>query len=141
MRLPSLRLTGRRLRMAAAVGLTLAVVLYFYAWIPRGDAAKLQGSWRVVAIEDSGVPINEPFLKTREYLFNGYKMMVRGEETVTTTWVGDWLPRKIKSPSFRLDPTASPKAIDLILPDFSTMRGIYDLGDGRLRISLQWSFK
>jgi uncharacterized protein (TIGR03067 family) len=47
----------------------------------------------------------------------------------------------MRLPSFRLDPTASPKAIDLILPEFSTMRGIYDLGDDRLKICFSgpWS--
>jgi uncharacterized protein (TIGR03067 family) len=135
MRLPTLRLTGRRLRIGAAMALTLTVVLYFWAWIPRGDAAKLQGSWRVVAIEDSGVAVNEPFLQTRQYLFDGHRLIVRARgEPVVGSWVGDWIGRTIKSPSFRLDPTASPKAIDLLLPDFSTMRGIYDLEGDRLKI-------
>ncbi len=142
MRLPSIGLTGRRLKIAAAMGLALVVVLYFCAWSPRGDAAKLQGSWRVVAIEDSGVTANEPYLKTRQYLFDGNRMIVgaRGEPVAAASLV-DWIGRNIKSPSFRLDPTASPKAIDLVLPDFSTMQGIYDLDDGRLKIcfSSPWS--
>lgn len=135
MRQPSLRKTGRRLRIAAAMGLTFAVVVYFYYWFPRGDAAKLQGSWKVVAIEDSGVEVNEPFLKTRQYLFDGHKMIVRGRGEVALSLLEDWIGRSFKSPSFRLDSTTSPKAIDLVLPDFSIMRGIYDLDDDRLKIS------
>jgi uncharacterized protein (TIGR03067 family) len=135
MRLPSLRLTGRRSRIAVAMGLILVVVLCFHAWSPRGDAAKLQGSWRVVAVEDSGVAVNQPFFKTRQYIFDGNKAIVRPRGgPVVASMVGAWVEWNFKTPSFKLDPTANPKTIDLVLPDYSTMRGIYDLDDDRLRI-------
>jgi uncharacterized protein (TIGR03067 family) len=135
MRLASLRLTGRRWRIAVAAALALAVVLYFSSWFPRGDAAKVQGSWKVVAVEDSGILVSEPFLKTRQYIFDGRSAIVRPRGgRVATTLIGRWVEKLIGSPSFRLDPTANPKAIDLVLPDFSTMRGIYDLDGDRLKI-------
>jgi uncharacterized protein (TIGR03067 family) len=136
MRLLSLRRASRRLRITAVVGLVLVVILYISAWFPRGDAARIQGSWRVVRVEDSGLAVNEPFLMTRQYIFDGHRAIVRARgRPVAVSWVGEWVERNIKSPSFKLDPTSTPKAIDLVLPDFSTMRGIYDLDGDRLRIS------
>jgi uncharacterized protein (TIGR03067 family) len=135
MRLPNSWPTNRRFRIVLAVGLALLIMLYGSAWFPRGDAAKLQGSWTVAAVEDSGVPSKETFLKTRQYIFDGHRAIVRARGApVAASWVGDWVERNIKSPSFKLNPTPSPKEIDLILPDFSTMRGIYEIDGDRLRI-------
>ena len=134
MRLPRLRLTGRRLALVATLGLIVLVGLYVVLLIPFGDAAKLQGEWSVVSIEDTGVPVEEPFLKTRQYIFDGYRTIVRAREAPTASWVGRLVERYFRSPSFRLDPSATPKAIDLFLPDGSTMRGIYELDGDRLKI-------
>jgi uncharacterized protein (TIGR03067 family) len=134
MRLPTTLLRSRRLKTAAAVVFALLVLLSVFAWPPSGDAARIQGHWAVVAVEDSGVPTNEPFLKTRQYIFDGRKMMVRGRGDVGLSWLEDWIGRNLKSPSFRLDTDATPKEIDLFLPDFSTMRGIYEWEDDRLKI-------
>ena len=141
MRLPSSWLTCRRMRMAVAVGLALAVMLCASTWPPRGDAARIQGRWTVVAVEDFRVPINEPILKTKQYLFEGRKMIVRARAEAALSWLEDWVGRTFKSPTFRLNQTAAPKEIDLFLPDFSTMRGIYDLDGDRLKIcfSRPWS--
>ena len=133
MRLPSPRLTDRRSKIAAALGLALVVILYVAAWFPRGDAARLQGSWTVVAVEDSGVPANESFLKTRQYIFDGRKMIVRARGAVPLSWERDWVERIFKYPSFKLNPAATPKEIDLVSPNL-TMRGIYDVDGDRLKI-------
>lgn len=135
MPLNSLRQTGRPLRWIVAAGLGVVAILYVTVGFPEGDAARLQGRWRVVVVEDSGVLVNQPFLTTRQYLFHGHKMIVRGRGgPVASTWVGRWVERNLKSPTFRVDPSASPKAIDLDLPFTPTMRGIYDLDGDRLRI-------
>jgi uncharacterized protein (TIGR03067 family) len=121
--------------MAAAAGLVLAVILYCTAGIPRGDAARMQGRWRVVGVEDSGLAVDEPLLMTNEYLFDGNKAIVRrGGPPVADSWVRRWVERNLHGPSFKLDPTSTPKSIDLVFPDSSTMRGIYDLDGDRLRI-------
>jgi hypothetical protein len=100
MRLPSLRLTSRRLRTAAALGLTLVVVVCFCGRFPQGDAAKLQGKWSVVAVEDSEVALNEPFLATRQYIFDGHRLINRAQGgPVATSLLGDWIGRNINSPS------------------------------------------
>lgn len=134
MRLPSTFLRNRPLMIAVAVGFALLVMLSVFGWPPSGDAARIQGRWTVVAVEDSGVPTKEPFLKTRRYIFDGRKMMVRGRGDVGLSWLEDWIGRNFKSPSFRLNPEATPKEIDLFLPDFSTMRGIYEWEGDRLKI-------
>jgi uncharacterized protein (TIGR03067 family) len=135
MRLHSFRPIRRRWKIVAAVGIALAIMLYSIARVPRGDAARFQGNWSVVAVEDSGVAVNEPFLKTRQYIFDGNKAIVRARGgPVAASWVGSLVQRHFQTPSFKLDPTATPKAIDLVLPDYTTMRGIYDIDGDRLKI-------
>ncbi|WP_159452170.1 TIGR03067 domain-containing protein [Singulisphaera sp. GP187] len=117
------------------MGLILVVILDLSAWFPRGDAASIQGRWRVVRIEDSGVAVNEPFLMTRQYIFDARKLIVSARgKPIAASLVGEWIERNIKSPSFKLDPTSTPKAIDLVLPTGTTLRGIYDLDGDRLKL-------
>jgi uncharacterized protein (TIGR03067 family) len=130
----SFRLTNPHLRIALAIGLALAAIVYVSTSFPTGDAAKIQGSWSIVAVEDSGVPTKAPFLMTRQYLFDGRRAIVRGRGEVPLSGLEDWIQRNIKSSSFQLNPNTSPKEFDLFLPDRSTMRGIYDLDGDRLRI-------
>ena len=129
-----LRITGRSWVLVALLGLVVLAGLYVVLLIPFGDAAKIQGAWGVMAIEDTGVSVNEPFLKTRQYVFDGYRAIVRDRGAPVAPWMGPLVDRYLRSPSFRLDPYATPKAIDLFLPDGSTMRGIYELDGDRLKI-------
>ena len=116
------------MRIVVAGGLALALMLYVTAWFPSGDAARIQGNWAVVAVEDSGVLSNEPFLKTRQYAFDGRKMIVRARGAAPLSWERELVERFFKFPSFRLNPTASPKEIDLLLPRlFDYAQHVHDI--------------
>ncbi len=92
----------------------------------KKDLAKLQGTWRVVAVEENGEQVPEDKIR---------------ESNVTVTIEGDKhtlrLPGKTLGPvTITLDPTAKPKHYDMKIPEDAkdpnagkTLHGIYELND------------
>jgi uncharacterized protein (TIGR03067 family) len=104
-----------RLAMIMMVGVLMA------ADDPKGDVAKkeqekLQGIWKVVSGEQGGKPLPDGALSLK-FVFAGEKVKT-GEE----------------STSYRLDPAATPRRIDLTNDQKETMLGIYQLDGDRLKI-------
>jgi uncharacterized protein (TIGR03067 family) len=89
------------------------------------DQEKLQGTWAVVAIEQSGkkLPETNPIYK-RKYVFEADRLFVKGEEG-----------NKNSDGTFKLDASKTPKEIDLSLPDI-TLKGVYRLEGDELKLHL-----
>jgi uncharacterized protein (TIGR03067 family) len=93
------------------------------------DAAKaakeLQGEWRGVEAEAQGN-------KATQEAARKVRMVIKGDE-ITVNPEGE-----VRKSKFKLDPSQSPRAIDLIPQDGpdkgKTVKGIYSLEKGRLRI-------
>jgi uncharacterized protein (TIGR03067 family) len=112
-----------RLLVLLALGLSIAAA-------PKDDAAKadrdkFQGSWTIVSLEAGGNEAGADETKKFKLEFKGDKVIfTAGEERHEGT--------------FKLDPTAKPKAIDLIPLDGpdkgKTQRGIYAFEGDTLQI-------
>ncbi len=84
------------------------------------DQQKIQGTWQVTYSEDSGRIAPQEMLKNLRFVIDG--------QTLTTEMAGQ------KSVSqYKLDPSSSPKSIDLTEAG-RTKQGIYDLTGDTLRI-------
>jgi uncharacterized protein (TIGR03067 family) len=86
----------------------------------EGDPAKIQGSWKVVAAEDSGEKAPKEALKDLKWVITKDKITYKFAEK-TTEW------------SYKLDPTTTPKWIDLTEGERTTL-GIYELDGDNLKI-------
>jgi RNA polymerase sigma factor (sigma-70 family) len=127
--------SGAALLLAVLLGLWLALFVYRTVATPRtageqgpitSDTARIQGGWRVVAMTWDGVDLpKEEIAATR--------LTVQGE-TITMRGFAGALEM-----TFRLDPTANPRAIDLRIkndpnPD---RRGIYALSGDTMTVCWQ----
>jgi uncharacterized protein (TIGR03067 family) len=109
----------------------LIVLLLAAAFIPahalaseKEDLDQLQGDWRKVQFELSGTPGDidqQPSLRIRD---SKVVTLQNGKEV-------DGLELTLK-----LDPTTTPKLLDVVLPDGQTLEGIYKLEEGRWTICL-----
>jgi uncharacterized protein (TIGR03067 family) len=125
----------RSKRTWIAVGIVVfgLLLLFTLTSTPRGGAERLQGEWRVVGIEDAGVPVVEPFQQTRQYVFSGHTFINRKRGASSSFWT-DRLFQKFTGASFRIDHSTNPSHLDLSLPNGVTMKGIYEFEGDRLRI-------
>src|SRR5437588_37548 len=84
------------------------------------DKAKLQGTWNAVAIVEKGRPEAAEKVRT-------LKLIITGDQYV---YEFDGKDKKIVA-AFKLDPTAKPKAIDVVFDEGpfkgKTMKSIYSL--------------
>ncbi len=87
--------------------------------IPGGDRENIQGTWKVVSAESGGKPIAD---------FKGTEVLISGEIIK--------FRRKGKPQEFpyRLDPTKSPKQLDLFEGKAVSSLGIYELDGKRLKV-------
>jgi uncharacterized protein (TIGR03067 family) len=96
-----------------------------------GDAQKLQGTWEVTEFIFEGKAIPGEQTKGTTVSFSGDKMSLK---FATSS------PERVRSLSFKLDPSKNPKAIDFVVLDGDTKGekgpGIYDLDGDRLRMCL-----
>ena len=88
----------------------------------KTEIAKLQGTWKVVAMEAEGQKVPEEFLKKKEM-----QLLVK-QDRLSFSGPDDLQP-------FRVDPTAKPKTIDF-LGDASKVinKGIYELEADTLKL-------
>jgi uncharacterized protein (TIGR03067 family) len=100
---------------------------------PKGDeaaakeVAKLQGTWAVVSVEQDGQAVGADDVKSMRLVVKGNERVLRnGDEVLFRT-------------TFKLDPTKSPKQIDLTPADGPADRpilGIYELKDDSMKVCL-----
>jgi len=91
------------------------------------DEDRIQGTWRVVEVEEKGRQRSSEDIKDSKLIVKGDQMdFVRGAETVRV--------------SYRLDPASEPKAIDLEEAKQGTLRGIYLLEEEKLTICISFAF-
>ena len=67
--------------------------------VPKKDVAKLQGTWKVVALEGGGRKAPEGSFKEMRFLIEGDRFSLSGK------------PKGLRP--YRLDPAAKPRAIDI----------------------------
>src|SRR5262249_7989323 len=84
---------------------------------------RLQGTWVPVSAEKGGKPAPEAVLTSVKVTFSGDRLTVQVEG-------------ETKKGTFRLDPTRSPKQIDLMRDGQEPTEGIYRLDRDRLGICL-----
>ncbi len=84
------------------------------------DPAKLAGNWTVDSFEFNGTPVAEMMGAIREFTGENYTLTPKSGQTYKGT--------------FKLDPTQTPKQIDLVLSD-RTLRGIYELDGAQLKLA------
>jgi uncharacterized protein (TIGR03067 family) len=87
---------------------------------PMGDREKIQGTWALVSSQRNGKPLPDEVVRHVKLIFAGDKL---------TTQVKD---RKTEA-TFKLDPTRTPKEIDLDM-DGNVGKGIYQLDGDTLKI-------
>lgn len=86
------------------------------------DKAKLQGRWQVTYLEEGGTAVPDALAAELRHVFAGDTLsMFAGEQ-------------EMKAP-FRIDPSTSPKSIDII-QEGEIQRGIYELQGETLRLCL-----
>jgi len=91
--------------------------------VKGSDQEKIQGSWKVVAGAENGEPLPEKLSGLLKMTFAGNKLLISG--------LG-----KTEEGSFTLDPSKSPKHIDLTGPKGEKNAGIYELTDKQLKLSI-----
>lgn len=107
---------------------TVAVVLLFVfgpglrGADEKGDARKIQGTWKIVAGEYDGASIVPEEVKDGRVVITADKLTLSGRGPDQTL-------------RYKLDPTRKPKAIDLIDPSGKDTRpGIYELHGADLKL-------
>ena len=113
------------------MGRRMILLLLASAFVPaqalsdeKGDLDQLQGDWRKVQFELSGTPGDidqQPSLRIRD----GKVVTLQNGKEVAGVEL-----------TLKLDPTTSPKLLDVALPDGQTLEGIYKLEEGRWTICL-----
>jgi uncharacterized protein (TIGR03067 family) len=112
-----------------AVGLSLCLAVTAWAQDEvKKDAEQLQGAWEATAYETAGRPATADEVKA-------FKVRVEGDRlTITTT-------EATTKTKFKLDPSASPKAIDLVIEDGDakgkTVLGIYEVKGDELKLCVR----
>jgi uncharacterized protein (TIGR03067 family) len=123
-----------RLRSAALALLTLAALAAGLASAPGGgraaqegdkgkgksDKQLFQGKWEVVSAEKGTEKVPEEILKA-------IKLEVKGDKVIVE------ILGETKEGTYKLDPTAKPKKIDLTV-DCKTLKGIYEFGKNTLKV-------
>jgi uncharacterized protein (TIGR03067 family) len=107
-------------RRVLAVSFSLSLVVLARAGDdPKRDAEQLQGAWEATAYEAAGTPATADEVKA-------FRVRVEGDRLTLTTAAGE------TTAAFKLDPSAWPKAIDLVIAG-ATRRGRPSSGSTRSR--------
>ena len=96
--------------------------------VPKKDVAKLQGTWKVVALEGGGRKAPEGSFKEMRFLIEGDRFSLSGK------------PKGLRP--YRLDPAAKPRAIDIpgdVEKEFS--KAIYEVQGDTLKLCFSQSTK
>jgi uncharacterized protein (TIGR03067 family) len=88
---------------------------------PDRDMQQLQGRWVAVSGEVAGVKVSGKAVGDTGFVFSGNRVIY-------------WARLRAMKGTFRLDPTRTPRAIDIEFDDGNRMQGIYELDGGRLRL-------
>src|SRR5262249_49327677 len=119
----------RTLGLVLGVGaVLLGVGLLLYpaqADPPRDDRALIQGAWQAVSVERGGQPAPDDYTRSMRLVF--------ADDRVSMPNRG--LDEK-KGATFKLDPAARPKTIDIVLEKEAKMLGIYELDKETLKLCL-----
>jgi uncharacterized protein (TIGR03067 family) len=95
---------------------------------PKRDAEQLQGAWEATAYETAGTPATADEVKA-------FRVRVEGDRMTLTTAAGE------TKAEFKLNPSASPKAIDLVLAGGEakgkTILGIYEVKGDELKLCVR----
>jgi uncharacterized protein (TIGR03067 family) len=95
------------------------VVVLIGCHAPQNDAEKIQGTWNVLTLQESGRHAPEEVLKGQTWVFTKDKVTFNhGAKKM------EW--------NYKLDPSKSPKWIDFT-DDKQTGRGIYELDGNNLK--------
>jgi uncharacterized protein (TIGR03067 family) len=86
------------------------------------DANNIQGTWQVTSVESEGELIMEDGLHELQHVFAGHELI-------------QVVGKKKKQAEFKLDPTASPKTIEIVSKGEKAL-GIYELQGNTLRLCL-----
>jgi len=109
------------LALAGLAGFAIAAEVPTDEELSKAKAA-LKGTWQVISAEEGGDPLPAGIISQLKHVFDGDAIiMVVGE--------------KEKLAQYKIDPTASPKTIDIIKKDEVSL-GIYELEGDKLRICL-----
>jgi uncharacterized protein (TIGR03067 family) len=103
--------------------LTAVIVLAAPAPADDGkkDAENIQGTWKVVSMEHAGEKAPEDKIKDVKFVI--------GDGTIA---IKD--PRREEKAKFKLDPTKTPKTIDLTAERNEAVQGIYELKGDSLKL-------
>jgi uncharacterized protein (TIGR03067 family) len=96
--------------------------------VPKKDVAKLQGTWKVVALEAGGKKAPEESFKEKRFLIKGDKISLSGNSENLRP--------------YRLDAAAKPRAIDIpgdVEKEFS--KAIYEVNGDKLKLCFSQSTK
>jgi RNA polymerase sigma-70 factor (ECF subfamily) len=88
---------------------------------PKSDKDKLQGKWEPVSGEVNGTKLEGPKLDAWVLTFDG-------DTVVTPVKDGEGL-------KFTLDPDKKPKRMDIVVDENVTLKAIYELDGGKLKLS------
>jgi RNA polymerase sigma-70 factor (ECF subfamily) len=88
---------------------------------PKPDAEKLQGTWAIVSAERGGVAVPDDVKK--------WKTIVKDDK-----WTVWFTETQSKESTFKLDPAATPRGIDITGPEGGVEAGIYKLEGDKLTI-------
>jgi RNA polymerase sigma-70 factor (ECF subfamily) len=94
---------------------------------PKADTDKLDGTWAAVSREHGGKTMSEELVQKCKVVISGDKITLEG--------LTNGRPEGIDG-TFKLDPTAKPKAIDLHFPDWVDTVGIYELDGDSLKLCI-----
>jgi RNA polymerase sigma-70 factor (ECF subfamily) len=121
-------LGGDQKELAKQVGVKPAEKVADERKSDKTDKDKLQGSWNAVSAEMGGKEIPEETVKSCKFVFTNDKVVIiglfRGEK------------EKGVEGTFKLVPTAKPKAIDITITNKEDALGIYDLKEDTLTICM-----
>jgi uncharacterized protein (TIGR03067 family) len=92
----------------------------------KSDLDLLPGTWVPTSAEEGGKKISEEEIKEK-----GFEMVFT-KEKVTFPVKGE-----SQEVAYKLDPAKKPKTIDLTFDDGKTVKGIYQLEEGSLKICVQ----
>ena len=94
------------------------------------DAKKLQGTWSAVSIEWAGGKNTEEVVKKVKFVFKEDALTIEGGSVPDPKENG----KRFGVKSFKIDPSKTPKEIDLILADGDKRLGIYELKGDNLKM-------